>query len=553
MRSKVFCGAEILTLDSGTPTVEALRVEGEKITAVGSLAEVDAASADETIDLGGGCLIPSLKDHHLHLTAVGLALLNAQEDERVNLNLAGAASADEIVERVRERASQVEPGLWILGMGWNQHDWVTPELPSHEALSVAVPDHPVFLVRIDAHSAWVNQAAMRIAEIPEMDTDPYGGEIHRNADRTPSGMLLERAVEPVLDEIPGPAGWEVRAAFGHAADALAARGVTEVFDAGFMASPAMVSMMVDFELYLELLAWSDAESPLAVDVNLMIPSPSPLADKIVADPDAYRELSPRHRVTHIKLFADGAFGSRGAALSHPYVDDPSTRGFMRMSDAELQYETRRAIDSGLDISTHAIGDDAVHRVLNAYSAVADGTGADPRRFRIEHFAYASAKDIRRAAAAGFVLVAQPQFIDPDANGKAMEDWRLGEENGDRVYPWKTLHDLGANLAMSSDYYIAPGPALLDFYVAFSRCNREGLPNNGWQPQERLSRLDSLRLATALRAAGGGDQRGGVLRAGEPADLALLSSNPLTVDSSEVLGIDVTATFRRGEPTFPDSG
>ncbi len=550
MSTKVFRGAEILTLDANATTVEALRVEGETITAVGSLDEVDAASADETIDLGGGCLIPSLKDHHLHLTAVGLALLNAEENERVNLNLAGAASADEIVALVRDRAKRVEPGLWILGMGWNQHDWGVTELPSHEALSAAVPDHPVFLVRIDAHSAWVNRAAMEAAGIPRTGTEPYGGEIRRDADGNPSGMLLERAVEAVLDKIPGPAGWEVRAAFGRAADALAARGVTEVFDAGFMACPAMVSMMVDFELYLELLAWSDAESPLAVDVNLMIPAPSPLADKIVADPDAFRELSPRHRVTHIKLYADGAFGSRGAALSHPYVDDPSTRGFMRMSDAELQYETRRAIDAGLDISTHAIGDDAVHRVLNAYCTVADATGADPRRFRIEHFAYASVADIRRAAAEGFVLVAQPQFIDPDANGKTMEDGRLGPEHGERVYPWKTLHGLGANLAMSSDYYVAPGPPLLDFYAAVSRCNREGLPNDGWQPQERLSRVESLRMATALRPAGGGDQRGGVLRAGEPADLALLSSNPLTADRSELLGIDVTATFRRGEATFP---
>jgi predicted amidohydrolase YtcJ len=547
----IYRGAEILTLDPARPAVEALAVDQGAVVGLGSLDALRLAHPDATDDdLGGGCLIPSLIDHHLHLTAIGLALLNRRQEDRLFLQLAGAESASAIVEHAAARASQVPEGEWILGMGWNQHDWNTGVLPTHEALSASLPDHPAFLVRIDAHAAWVNNAALEAAGMDSDFADPEGGRILRAGDGRPSGVLLERAVEPVLAKIPVAAGWEMRESFSLATAALAARGVTEVFDAGFMASPAIVSMGVNFEVLLELLTWADAEQPLHVDVNLMVPSPSSLAEKILADPDAYRELSPRIRVTHIKLYADGAFGSRGAALTHPYADDPQTRGFMRMSDDEIERETRRAIEAGLDIATHAIGDDAVHRVLRAYGRVADALGdVDPRRFRIEHFGYSSLEDRREAAARGFLLVAQPNFIDPDNDGVAMEDRRLGAENGARVYPWKSLLDEGANVAFSSDYYVAPGPALLDFYCAHTRANRSGLPHGGWHPQERLSRGESLRLATALHPGGGGGPVGSRLEVGATADMTQLSANPLTAEQDSILEIEPRKTFRRGAVTY----
>ena len=549
--TEILTGGEIITLDPERPTVEAVAVRDGTIVGVGDKQALRDENPDATqIDIAGGCLIPSLIDHHLHLTAIGLALLNRRQEERLFLQLAAASSSSAIIGRVRRRAAQVPQGDWILGMGWNQHDWGTHELPVHDELSRAVPDHPVFLVRIDAHSAWVNEAALAGAEISNRTPDPPGGAILRDADGTPTGILLERAVEPVLERIPIATGWEIREAFKLATQALAARGVTEVFDAGFMANPAIVSMGVDFELILELLTRADAEDPLPIDVNLMVPSPSHLADKILDDPAAYRELSPRLRVTHIKLYADGAFGSRGAALSHPYADDPGTAGFMRMTDGELESETRRALAAGLDISTHAIGDDAVHRVLRAYTRVADDLGdLDPRRFRIEHFGYSSLEDQRIATERGFLLVAQPNFIDPDDDGRTMEDWRLGAENGDRVYPWKTLSEAGANLALSSDYYVAPGPALLDFYAIRTRANRAGMPREGWQPRQRLRREESLRMATSLCRGGGGPPGGGIIRVGAPASLAVLSANPLTVDESDLLSIEVRRTLRRGEVTY----
>jgi len=549
--TEIFTGGEIVTLDPVRPGAEAVAVHDGVIVGINDKQTLWAENTDATeINIAGGCLIPSLIDHHLHLTAIGLSLLNQQENERLFLQLAGASSSSSIVDRVRNRATQVPKGDWILGMGWNQHDWGTHEFPSHEELSHAVPDHPVFLVRIDAHSAWVNQAALTRAKISDSTPAPLGGAVQRGANGAPTGILLERAVEPILEQIPVAAGWEIREAFKLASKALAKRGVTEVFDAGFMASPAIVSMGVDFELMLELLTWADAEDPLPIDVNLMIPSPSKLADKIVGNPGEYADLSPRIRVTHIKLYADGAFGSRGAALSHPYADDPNTAGLMRMTDDELEFETRRALKSGLDISTHAIGDDAVRRVLRAYTRVADDlSDLDPRRFRIEHFGYSSLEAQQIAVERGFLLVTQPNFIDPDDNGRTMEDCRLGAENGECVYPWRALSEAGANLALSSDYYTSPGPALLDFYTAHTRTNRAGMPPGGWQPQNRLTREESLRIATSLCPNGGGSPSGGIIRVGAPANLAVLSANPLTTNESDLLSIGVQRTLRRGKATY----
>ena len=548
--TEILTGGEIVTLDPERPAAEAVAVRDGVIVGVDDTRTLKGQNLSATeIDIAGGCLIPSLIDHHLHLTAIGLALLNNREDERLFLQLAGASSCSEIIDRVRRRAAHVPKGDWILGMGWNQHDWGTHEFPVHDHLSLAVPDHPVFLVRIDAHSAWVNQAALARAEISNGTPDPPGGSIRREANGEPTGILLERAVEPMLKRIPVAAGWEIREAFKLATNALAVRGVTEVFDAGFMASPAIVSMGVDFELILELLTWADAEDPFPIDVNLMVPSPSDLADKIIDNPDAYLDLSPRIRVTHIKLYADGAFGSRGAALSHPYADDPGTTGLMRMTDYELESETRRALESGLDISVHAIGDDALRRVLSAYTRVADDlSDVDPRRFRIEHFGYSSLEDQQIAAKRGFLLVAQPNFIDPDDKGQTMEDWRLGVGNGERVYPWRTLSEAGANLALSSDYYVSPGPALLDFYAVHTRANQAGMPPGGWQPRNRLTREESLRIATSLCPSGGGPPSGGIIRVGVPANLAVLSANPLIASESDLLSIGVLKTIRRGEAT-----
>jgi predicted amidohydrolase YtcJ len=547
----IFHGGRILTLEPETPP-QALAVRDGRILSFGEKDTVLklAGPATRIIDLRGKFLLPAFTDHHIHLLNVGLSLLNAERKEGLYLDLSSARSLGEIGERVHKRASELPSGTWILGKGWNQAAWGGSRLPTDEILSRAAPRHPVYCARADGHAGWLNRAAMEIAGIDGSSADPKGGVIVKMGDGTPSGILLERANELVIPHLPQPTDEQIVRAFRLGAEAMAARGVVEIFDAGFLASPGIVALNLDLEKILNLLKKADTAAPLPIRVHLMVPAPSRLADLILLDPQAYRSVSPNVDITHIKLFCDGALGSRGAALSHPYADDGHTQGVPRMTEAELSTETMRAIDAGLDVAVHAIGDEAVHRTLDAFEAVlAERPGLRPGRLRIEHFSYASAGDISRAARSGVVLSIQPNFVLPDANGRTMEDARLGRAASQRAYAWATLAGLHARLAFGSDYFAAPAAPLLNLYAAVSRANPDGLPAGGWHPAERLSRLAALRLMSLRFPPGSAEPSALLLRTGGTADLVILSANPLEEDLSRLLAIQVDATIRGGKTTY----
>jgi predicted amidohydrolase YtcJ len=297
---------------------------------------------------------------------------------------------------------------------------------------------------------------------------------------------------------------------------------------------------------------ADAEEPLPIRVNLMIPSPSSFADKVVDNPEAFASAS-RVRVTHIKLFLDGALGSRGAALRSAYGDDSQTHGVHRMSVQELHEEVGRAIDAGLDVATHAIGDDAVGRALGAYESVlSERPELAPRRLRIEHMSCASEEDIEKAARLGILLVVQPGFIYPDVNGRTMEDDRLGEERSRWAYAFARLDQLGAALAGSSDDFTIPPSPFWNYYAAVTRKNPSGTPADGWHGEEILTRQRGLSLFTSFYPQGGGGEFvSGSLRIGGPADCVILSANPLAVEESKILDIHIHATTLSGQVSFDD--
>lgn len=547
----IFKGGTIRTLDAARPTVESLAVDQDgRIAALGSIDEVQGASGPsaQVIELNGGVLLPSFKDHHLHLLNIGYSLLNARDGGRLFIDLYDAKSIEEIAQRVAQRAASLPEGTWILGQGWSQGAWGSVPLPTHHALSQAAGRHPVFLTRLDGHAAWVNAAALEAAGIDSETPDPPGGSILRLKDGSPSGILLERAAEPVLRHIPLPAAEDVRQAFRLAARALAQRGITEVFDAGFLSPPGIVDMDADLRLHLDRLLAEDKRAPLPLRIHLMVPGPSELIEAILADPDGYRVLSPRIDVTHLKLFADGAMGSRGAFLSHPFHDDPSTTGVPRMSREEIRSLAARALQAGFDVATHAIGDAAVARTLDVYEEILRQDPAlDPARLRIEHYSYASDEDFQRAADLGIVLSVQPGFVIPSDEGVTMEDARVGPDRAARAYAWERLRGLGASLALGSDDFAAPSPALMALYAAATRCNASGKPETGWHPDQRIPREQALRLATSLYPPGGGQPRSG-LSAGDAADLVWLSADPLEVPESEILKIQVRATWLNGRLT-----
>ena len=408
----------------------------------------------------------------------------------------------------------------------------------------------MFLTRVDGHAGWLNARALEEAGIDAATVDPEAGKIRRQPSGEPTGVLLERANELVTKLLPVPSDRDVMAAFRKATVVLAEQGVTQVFDAGFLAVPGIVDLELDLERYLNLLLRTDQEEPLPVRVNLMIPAPSDLASRITGDRSFERHLSPRLRVTHLKLFMDGALGSRGALLSHPYADDLSTHGVRRMTPSELRAEALRGLDSGLDIATHAIGDQSIAEALDVYEEILKSRpDVLPNRLRLEHFSYAREEDFERAARLGIVLSVQPNFVFPGDDGVTMEEARVGLGNSARVYAWGRLRDLNARLAFGSDYFNRPLAPLYTYYAAVTRRNPAGLPREGWHPAERLHRLEAMQWATTLQGPGGEfiDHQG--LEVGKTADLVVLSADPMRVPEDQILETVVEATFLAGCPSF----
>lgn len=539
----------IVITPRGTVADGSVAIRAGRILAAGATADVarHRRAGTRVIDLAGAVVAPAFVDHHVHLLNVGLSLLNRERDDALYIDLSGM-DAGAIAASLGRRAADAPAGAWPLGKGWSQYAFDPVAMPDRATLDAAVPGHPVYLSRVDGHAGWASTAALEAAGIGDDAADPPGGALLRRPDGTPTGVLLERANEAVLSLVPRPSPGDLQAAFTMAAEALAAQGVVEVFEAGFLTPPGVVDLEDDLEPYLAALVAADAAAPLPVRVNLMIPAPSSLAEAVLADPGAYREITPRIRTTHVKLFADGAMGSRGASLSHDFADDPGNNGVARMSTEQIRRWSERALDAGLDVATHAIGDAAVARTLDAYAELlAQRPGLAPGRLRIEHVSYVSEHDLERAATLGVVLSIQPNFVAPGPEGTTMEDERIGAAGAARVYAWGTLQRRGARLAFGSDYFTFPLAPLYTLHAAVTRADAGGLPAGGWHPAERLGREDSLRLMSTLVPPGGGAPHVHSLAAGEPADLVILSADPLTAE--RIPEIAVLGTLRAGRAVF----
>jgi predicted amidohydrolase YtcJ len=527
---------EVVTLDSTSASPTAVAIGNGRIVAFGdsSLAS-QSGSGTAVVRIDGAVVAPALIDHHVHLFNVGLALLNDRDRGRLLIDLGRVTSFDEVARRIKARVATAPPGAWIVGGGWSQAAWGTQALPTNEVLNAAAPDNPVYLARTDGHAGWLNARALSLAGITAATPDPVGGVIRRDRSGAPTGILLERANELVTPLVPALSDQDVMAAFRLGAEALAARGVVEVYDAGVLPVPGLVALNADFGRYLALLRRADSLNPLPLRVNLMIPAPSALAESLLVARDSSRVLTPRLRITHLKLFADGALGSRGAALTHPYADDPATRGVPRMTAEEITRLSLRAVDAGLGVAIHAIGDEAVKRALDACEAVlTQRPGLDPSRFRIEHFSYAREQDFGRAVRLGVVLSIQSNFNSAVTDTPTFGGMRVGEANDPRVYAWNRLERMGARLAEGSDYFTRPGPALAGYVAALTLHNAVGVGR-----PDAEARLVAYRMQAATVGT----------RPGAPADLVILSGNPVTTPRDSLAEIEVLATISNGRVTW----
>ncbi len=493
-------------------------------------AEAFAGSSTRTIELDGRAVTPGWIDAHSHLLGLGAAL------EQVDL--VGTASLEEVAARVAAAAPRLPPGTWIEGRGWDQNDWREQALPTHAALSAAVPEHPVWLRRVDGHAVLLNAAAMRELGIGPEIADPPGGRFLRDAAGAPTGVLVDNALDAVAGRLPSPAPADRERRLELAARHCVARGLTTVTDMGVSGEAIDAYLAVRRAGHLPLRAALFLDGS---DASLL---EAWLARGPQLDPDA------RLVVRGIKLYADGALGSRGAALLEPYDDEPGNLGLLVTPGEDLQRVSERGLAAGFQIGIHAIGDRGAVVALDALEAAMGG----PRpaaRCRIEHAQVLRPADIRRLAELGVIASMQPTHATSDM---PWAEARVGSRRILGAYAWRQVLDAGGRLALGSDFPVERADPLLGFYAALTRQDVAGQPPGGWHPEERLTREEALRGFT-LDAAHSLflDEELGSLEVGKRADLVVFAADPMHAEPAEIPSIAVDLTVVDGEIVYERSG
>jgi predicted amidohydrolase YtcJ len=525
----IVTNARVYTADEARPLAEAFAVRDGKITFVGSKQEAEAlrGTATRVIDAAGRTVIPGMVDAHGHFGGL------AQKLRAVDL--VGTHSYDEVIARVVEKAKTTPKGSWIEGRGWDQNAWGDTRFPTHEKLSAAVPDHPVVLTRVDGHASLVNAAAMKLASLTAASKDPTGGKIQRDAQGNPTGVLVDNAKEIVGSKVPDPSPAETRAAVKDAIDVMHRWGLVGVHDAG--ASKGLIDlyeqMAVSKELNLRLYIMIGDDSA-ALKHYLQIGPRSALYDGQVW-------------VRAIKLYADGAMGSRGAALLEPYSDDPNNTGLLLSAPAHIRDVAERALRAGFQVNTHAIGDRGNRVVLDAYEAALKAVPTADHRFRIEHAQILNYDDIPRFAQLGVIpsMQASHQTSDMYWIGK-----RLGPTRVLGAYAWRSLINSGVVVPNGSDFPVEAVNPLISFHAAIARQDANDWPAGGWFPEQRMTREEALRSMTLWPAyAAFQEKEMGSLTAGKYADFVILDQDIMRVPAELVLKTNVVATYLGGKEVY----
>jgi len=525
----------VITMDPTAPSAQAIAIAGDRIIWVGTDAAAQKLfpSVKNKVDLHRATALPGIIDAHTHLFELGKSLLR--------LNLKGVATEEEAVARVRERVRSVPPGEWILGWGWDEGKWAA-HYPDNDALSRAAPNNPVYLVGLHSFAAWANKRALAIAGVTATTKDPDNGRIVRDEKSgEPTGILLNRAQELVESHVPAMSLEQTKKAIELAAQECVRNGLTSVHEA--RVSPVMI------QAYRELLR--EDRLPLRIFAMLDGADPALVQEWLSRGP----EIDPTHRLTirAFKLFADGALGSRGAALLAPYSEAPQTKGVVTTPQAAIYDLTRRSLEKGFQVCTHAIGDGANHFTLDAYAqALRETPSAHDPRLRIEHAQVLAAEDIPRFAQLGVIPSMQPTHCTSDMG---WAEKRVGAERVKGAYAWQSLLKTHVHLPLSSDF---PGETLNPFYgiyAAITRQDIQGNPAGGWYPEQRLTLDEALRGYTREGAyAEFEEKEKGALQSGKLADLIVIDKDITQLESrpKEILSIRVLKTFIGGKLVFDGS-
>ena len=523
----VIIGGKVVTVDIDFSITEAVAVQDDKIIFVGTNKDAKEyiGSATNVIELNGELVLPGLIDSHGHLTGYGKSL--------EHIDLVGTKSYQEVIDFVKEKVKTVEPGEWIRGRGWDQNDWEIMEFPTHQALSEISPDNPVILSRVDGHAILINQKSMDIAGIDINTPDPDGGKIIRNSNGLLSGIFIDNAEKLITDHVPKYSTEKIRGIIHNAANRCAEFGLTGVGDAGIP-----ISRIDDYKYLID-------NGLMTLRLNAM------LADTTVND---WTEFLQKYkvdsygnnflRVKSVKLYADGALGSRGAALLEPYSDDPGNSGLIVTDKHHMLEVCEAALENNFQVCTHAIGDKAISTMLDIYEQALQKYPITDHRFRIEHSQIVNLGDVTRFAELGVIPAMQPTHAVSDMPWT--ED-RIGAERVKGAYAFRSFINEGIVIPCGSDFPVETNNPLVGIYHAVTRQDKSGYPDGGWLSEQKMTVEEAIKGYT-IWAAYSAFQEDilGSIEVGKYADFTILDKDILSIEFSEILNTKPIYTIVGGE-------
>jgi predicted amidohydrolase YtcJ len=556
--SLLLINGKIFTADAQGTIAQAIAIDDERIVAVGTNEEIKRRyTGARTIDLAGKFVTPGFNDAHIHFLGGGLSLL------QVDLN--GAQSLDEALRRVAAKARDVSAGAWITGRGWDHTLWSGKSFPTRQDLDKAAPRNPAYFYRVDGHVVWANSAALHAARITRETPNPTGGEIERDAQGEPTGILKETAAALLTAVVPEPTHDAKIAAIERSMAEARRYGITSVTDI-YRITPDDTRGYETTKLYRELLRNNRLTARVSVWQNF----DNPLTELIRQREEfkSFKDDPRRLRLGALKGYIDGSLGSRTAALIEPYTDDSHNSGIPRHTPEEL---TRMIVErdaAGFQIALHAIGDRANRIALDGFATTRkqklgeiqktskEASDRDPNKFvdvafvgfderhRIEHAQVVAPSDFARFRDLGVIASMQPSHAISD---KRWAQDRLGEYRVQGAYAWHTMRAFGVHTPFGTDWPVEPMNPYLGLYAAVTRRSPDGSPPGGWWPQERLTIQDAIRCYTAESAyASFEEKEKGQLQPGMLADIVVHSRDLLTIKPEDILRTEVLMTVLGGK-------
>ena len=516
----ILTNGTVYTVDKAFSMAEAIAVKDHRILAVGSTREItEGYRAGQVIDLKGACVYPGWIDAHCHFYGYGMNL-NA-------VDLTGTGSVEEILE-VLEAFREKNPGSWITGRGWDQNDWEVKEFPDKSVLDEHFPDTPVLLRRIDGHAAWANSLALDMAGVTSRSAVEGGTVLLRDGE--PTGILIDNAISLVASRIPPPTREEMARALVQAQGNCFGVGLTSVYDAGLSCD------------VVELIDSLQRSGALKIRMNTWL---SPTEDNFTRFVEKGPTRTDYLTINTVKLFADGALGSRGARMIEPYSDDPGNLGLFVTPLEELEENCRRAYANGFAVATHCIGDAANRETLKIYASILGGK--NDRRWRIEHAQVIHPDDFHYFG--DFNIIPSVQTTHATSDMYWAGD-RLGPERLRGAYAYRQLLEQNGWLPNGSDFPVEQINPLFGFYAGVVRKDQQGYPEDGFQMENAITREQALRAMTIWAARSGFEEDlKGSIEPGKLADLVVTREDLMSAPDSTLFGIQVQMTFLGGELVY----